>query len=129
MQDIKNSSANINKTYANDAKCETDNANSLLHNHILYYFNKIKKIERTLSNHNKHILTSLNKKYSDNRPKLSELKRVNEKLNLLLEGICLFTFNKKINQESIVENVNALNNITEYTGLIDNKRVCLGDIH
>ena len=37
----KDSSANINKTYANDAKCETDNANSLLHNHILSYFNKI----------------------------------------------------------------------------------------
>ena len=37
----KDSSANINKSHANDAKCETDNANSLLHNHILYYFNKI----------------------------------------------------------------------------------------
>ena len=30
----KDSFANINKAYANDA-------NSLLHNHILYYFNKI----------------------------------------------------------------------------------------
>ena len=48
----KDSSANINKAHANDVK----HANSLLHNHILYYFNKIKKIERTLSNHNKHIL-------------------------------------------------------------------------
>ena len=92
----KDSSANINKAHANDAKCETDNANTLLHNHILYYFNKIKKIERTLSNHNKHILTSFNKKYSNNRVKLSEFKKVNDKLNLLLEGICLFMFNKKI---------------------------------
>ena len=50
-------------------------------------------------------------------------------MNLLLEGICLFTFNKKIKKESIVENVNALNNITEDTALIDNKHVCLGDIH
>ena len=50
-------------------------------------------------------------------------------MNLLREGICLFRFNKKINEESIVENVNVLNNITEHTALIDNKRVCLGDIH
>ena len=125
----KDSSANTNKAYANDAKCETDNANSFLHNHILYYFNKIKKIEKALSDHNKYILTSLNKKYSDNRVKLSEFKKVNDKLNLLLEGVCLFMFNKKIKKESIVENVNVLNNITEHTALIDNKRVCLGDIH
>ena len=87
----KDSSANINKAHANDVK----HANSLLHNHILYYFNKIKKIERTLSNHNNHILTSLNQKYSDNRVKLNEFEKVNDKLNLLLEGICLFMFNKK----------------------------------
>ena len=67
-------SANINKAHANEAKCETDNANSLLHNHILYYFNKIEKIEKILSNHNKYILTSLNKKYSDNRVTLNEFK-------------------------------------------------------
>ena len=119
----KDSSANINKAHANDVK----HVNSLLHNHILYYFNKIIKIERTLSN--KHILTSLNKKYSDNRVKLNEFKKVNDKLNLLLESICLYMFNKKIKKESIVESVNVLNNITEHTALIDNKRVCLGDIH
>ena len=28
-----------------------------------------------------------------------------------------------------MENVNGLNNITEYTAFIDNKRVCLGEIH
>ena len=125
----KDSSANINKAHANDAKCETDNANILLHNHILYYFNKIKEIEKAFSEHNKHILTSLNKKYYDNRVKLNEFKKVNDKLNLLLEGICLFMFNKKIKKESIIENVNVLNNITEHTALIDNKRVCLGEIH
>ena len=38
-------------------------------------------------------------------------------------------FNKKIKKESIIENVNVLNNITEHTALIDNKRACLGDIH
>ena len=38
-------------------------------------------------------------------------------------------FNKKVKKESIVENVNVLNNITEHTTLIDNKRVCLRDIH
>ena len=87
----KDSSANTNKAHANDVK----HANSLIHNHILYYFNKIKKIKRTLSNHNKHILTSVNKKYSDNRVKLNGFKKVNDKLNLLLEGICLFMLNKK----------------------------------
>ena len=116
----------INKAHANDVK----HANSLLHNHIIYYFNKTKKIEITLSEHNKHILTSLNKKYSDNRVKLSEFEKVNDKLNLLLEGICLFMFNKKIKKESTIENVNVLiNNINEHTALIDNKRVCLGEIH
>ena len=48
----QDSSANINEACAHDTKCETDNANSLLHNHILYYFNKIKKIEKALSEHN-----------------------------------------------------------------------------
>ena len=38
-------------------------------------------------------------------------------------------FNKRIKKESIIENVNVLNNITEHTALIDNKRVCLGEIH
>ena len=61
--------------------------------------------------------------------KLSEFKKVNDKLNLLLEGICLFMFNKKTKKESIVESVNVLNNITEHTAIIDNKRVCLGDIY
>ena len=112
----KDSPANVNKAHTNDSK----HANSLLHNHITYYFNKIKKIERTLSEHNKHILTSLSKKYSDNRVKLNEFKKVNDQLNLLLEGICLFIFNEKVKKESIVENVNVLNNITEHTALIAN---------
>ena len=59
------------------------------------YFIKIKKIERTLSEHNQHILALLNKKYFDNRVKLNEFKKVNDKLNLLLECICLIMFNKK----------------------------------
>ena len=125
----KDSSANINEACAHDTKCETDNANSLLHNHILYYFNKIKKIEKALSDHSKYILTSLNKKFSDNTVKLSEFKKVNDKLNLLNKGVCLFMFNKNIKKESILENVNMLYNITEHTAFIDNKRVWLGDIH
>ena len=80
----KDSPANINKVHTNDAKCKTHNANSLLHNHILYYFNKIRTIEKTLGEHNKHILISVNKKYFDNRVKLNEFKKVNDKLNLLL---------------------------------------------
>ena len=38
-------------------------------------------------------------------------------------------FNKKIKKESIVENVNVLNSITEHNALIDKKPVCLGEIH
>ena len=38
-------------------------------------------------------------------------------------------FNKKRKKESIIENVNVLHNITEHTALIDNKCVCLGEIH
>ena len=38
-------------------------------------------------------------------------------------------FNKKIKKEYIIENVNVLNNITEHTALIDNKRLCLGEVH
>ena len=104
----------------------------LIFYYIITYYTiliRLKKTEKTLSKHNKHILVSLNKKYSDNRVKLNEFKKVNDKLNLLLEGICLFMFNKKIKKESIIENVNVLNNITEHTALIDNKRVCLGEIH
>ena len=121
----KDSSVNVNKAHANDLK----HSNSLLHNHITYCFNNIKKIERTLSEHNKHIFTSLNKKYSENRVKLNEIKKVNDKSNLLLEYIGLFMFNKKIKKESIIENVNVLNNITEHTALINNRRLCLGEIH
>ena len=102
--------------------------NMLIVYYIITYYTILIRL-RTLSNHNKHILTSLNKKYSDNRVKLNEFKKVNDKLNLVLESICLYMFNKKIKKESIVESVNVLNNITEHTALIDNKRVCLGDIH
>ena len=91
----EDSSANINETCAHDTKCETDNANSLLHNHILYYFNKIKKLEKAHSERNKHILTSLNKKHSDNRVKLSAFEKVNDKLSLVLKDIRLFIFNRK----------------------------------
>ena len=125
----KDSSANNNEKCAHDIQYKVDEVNNnLLHNHILYYFNKIKKIEKGLSEHNKNILSSLNKKYPDSRVKLNELKKVNDKLNLLLECICLFIFNKKVKKESIVENVNVLNNINEHIGIIDNKRVCLGKI-
>ena len=125
----KDSSANINKAHTNDAKCETHNANKLLHNHILYYFSKMKKIEKTLSEHNKHIFISLEKKYSESKFKFNEFKKVNDKLNLLLEVICLFMFNKKLKKESIVDNLNVLNNISEHTALIDDKCVSLGDIY
>ena len=99
----------------------------LIFYYIITYYTiliRLKKTEKTLSKHNKHNLVSLNKKYSDNRVKLNEFKKVNDKLNLLLECICLFMFNKKIKKESIIENVH-----TEHTALINNKRVCLGDIH
>ena len=42
----KDSSANVNKAHANDTK----HVHSLLHNHITYYFNKIKKKKEHLAN-------------------------------------------------------------------------------
>ena len=85
----KDSSAIINEPCTHDIQYEVDEVNNnLLNNHILYSFNKIKKIEKGLGEHNKNILSSLDKKYPDNRVKLNELKKVNSKLNSLLEGIC-----------------------------------------
>ena len=48
-------------------------------------------------------------------------------MNWLLDHLCLFIFNKKAKKESIIENVNVTSNIKEYTAIIDNKRVCLGN--
>ena len=127
----KDSSANtneasVNDIYANNIQYKVDNANNnLLHNHMLYYFNKLKKIKKALSEYNESIKGSLNKIYHDNRVKLYEFKKVNDKLNLLLDHICLFIFNKKAKKESIIENVNVTSNIKEYTAIIDNKRVFL----
>ena len=95
---------------------------------MLYYFNKLKKIKKGLSELNENIKSSLNKIYHDNRVKLHEFKKIIDKLNLLLDHLCLFIFNKKAKKESIIENVNVTSNIKEYTAIIDNKRVCLGNI-
>ena len=46
--------------------------NSLLDNHISYYFNKIKKIEKGLTEHNKNIMSSLSKIYSDDKTKVNQ---------------------------------------------------------
>ena len=48
-------------------------------------------------------------------------------MNWLFNHLCLFIFNKKAKKESIIENVNGTSNIKEYTVIIDNKRVCLGN--
>ena len=121
--------ASVNDTYANNIQYKVDSANNnLLHNHMLYYFNKLKKIKKGLSELNENIKSSLNKIYHDNRVKLHEFKKFIDKLNLLLDHLCLFIFNKKAKKESIIENVNVTSNIKEYTAIIDNKRVCLGNI-
>ena len=123
----KDSSANTNEASVNDTYANNAN-NNLLHNHMLYYFNKLKKIKNGLNEYNESIKTSLNKIYHNNRVKLHEFKKVNDKLNLLLNHMCLFIFNKKAKNESIIENVNVTSNIKEYAVIIDNKRVCLGNI-
>ena len=56
----KDSSANINEasvdTNANNIQYKVDNANNnLLHNHMLYYFNKLKKIKKGLNELNEFI--------------------------------------------------------------------------
>ena len=115
--------ASVNDTNANNIQYKVDNANNnLLHNHMLYYFNKLKKIKKGLSEYNESIKMS-----HDNRVKLHEFKNVNDKLNLLLDHICLFIFNKKAKKESFIENVNVTSNIKEYTAIIDSKRLCLGN--
>ena len=74
--------ASVNDTYANNIQYKVDSANNnLLHNHMLYYFNKLKKIKKGLSELNENIKSSLNKIYHDNRVKLHEFKKVNNKLN------------------------------------------------
>ena len=91
----KNLSAKINEASANDTnanniKYKVDNANNnLLHNHMLYYFNKLKKIKKGLSEYNESIKSSLNKIYHDNRVKL-------------LDDICLFIFNKKAKKKKVL---------------------------
>ena len=43
--------ASVNDTNANNIQYKVDNANNnLLHNHMLYYFNKLKKIKKVLVN-------------------------------------------------------------------------------
>ena len=45
--------ASVNDTNANNIQYKVDNANNnLLHNHMLYYFNKLRKIEKGLNEYN-----------------------------------------------------------------------------
>ena len=57
--------------------------------------NKLKKVKKGLSEYNENIKSSINKIYTDNRLKLHEFKKVNDKLNSLLNHMRLFIFNKK----------------------------------
>ena len=57
--------------------------------------NKLKKVKKGLSEYNENIKSSINKIYTDNRLKLHEFKKVNDKLNSLLNHMHLFIFNKK----------------------------------
>ena len=100
-----------------------------LFNNVLIELSSIKHAGHKDSSANINKAHANDAKCETDNVKLSEFKKVNDKLNLLLEGICLFMFNKKKKKESIVESVNVLNNIIEHTAIIDNKRVCLGDIY
>ena len=100
-----------------------------LFNNVLIELSSIKNAGHKDSSANINKAHANDAKCETDNVKLSEFKKVNDKLNLLLEGICLFMFNKKKKKESIVESVNVLNNITEHTAIIDDKRVCLGDIY
>ena len=57
--------------------------------------NKLKKVKKGRSEYNENIKSSINKIYTDNRLKLHEFKKINDKLNSLLNHIRLFIFNKK----------------------------------
>lgn len=102
--------------------------NSLLHNYLSYYFNEIRKIRKGLSEYTKNIMNLLCKIYSADRTKLNELKKINGKVNLLLDHIYLFIFNKKRVKESIIENAKVSKNIKNYSKIIDNKLIRLVNI-
>ena len=66
--------------------------------------------------------------YSADRTKLNELKKINGKVNLLLDHMYLFIFNKKRVKESIIENAKVSKNIKNYSKIIDNKLIRLVNI-
>ena len=92
---IKDNSINEVFTYNNQYEIDIMHNSLLLHYHISYYFNEIRKIRKGLSEYTKNIMNLLCKIYSADRTKLNELKKINGKVNLLLDHIYLFIFNKK----------------------------------
>ena len=73
---------------------------------IVPTFNKIKKIKMTLSKYIDNTRDPLNKLDNDDLIKLNELKKVNSESNKLLNALCIYFFNKKFINESILENTN-----------------------
>ena len=79
------------------------NNDVLLHNHILYYTNKINNMHKCVSNNQKNIAYTLSNIYHDNiDTQFNKLKEVNVKLNLLLNSTYKTIFNKKVAKEQII---------------------------
>ena len=125
---IKDNSINEVFTHNNQYEIDIMHNSLLLHYHISYYFNEIRKIRKGLSEYTKNIMNLLCKIYSADRTKLNELKKINGKVNFLLDHIYLFIFNKKRVKEGIIENAKVSKNIKNYSKIIDNKLICLVNI-
>ena len=105
------------------------NNDVLLHNHILYYANKINNMRKCISNNQKNIAYTLSNIYHDHIDiQFNKLKEINVKLNLLLNSTCKTIFNKKVGKEQIILDTKTSINIRKYTPIIDNKRACILEI-
>ena len=94
----KESSANI----INDTHTRDINIDELLYYHILNYANKINNMQKCISKNQKNIASTLSAIYHDDiDTKLNKVKGINNKLNILLNGLAFYIFNKKIVKEQI----------------------------
>ena len=123
----KDSSANI----INDTHTRDINNDELLHHHILNHANKINNMQKCISENKKNIASTLSAIYHDDidTTKLNKVKGINDKLNILLNGLGIYIFNKKIVKEQINLDAKVSINIKKYTPIFDNKYICLSEIN
>ena len=122
----KDSSANI----ITEVHTRDINNDVLLHNHILYHTNKINNMHKCISNNHADIASTLNNIYcNDIDTKFNKLKSANDKLNILINGLDKYMFNKVVFKENIILDAKTSINIKKYTPLVDNKYICISEIN